>query len=208
MLELGTAAAAWTQPHLLSLESLSAEEINMILDTAETFKDATRRMAGTRFRRWPARRSRICFSRLPPAPAPASPWPPGGWGPTRSISRLGQQSVERGDVYRHGQEYRGHGGRRGGGAASHARHAATLGTESELLGHQRGRWPARASTQGLLDILTIRDHRGDLAGLTVALVGDIATAALPGRISGACKSSGPTSFCAGHARWFRGGGKN
>lgn len=29
-------------------------------------------------------------------------------------------------------------------------------------------------TQGLLDILTIREKRGDLAGLTVALVGDIA----------------------------------
>jgi aspartate carbamoyltransferase catalytic subunit len=29
-------------------------------------------------------------------------------------------------------------------------------------------------TQGLLDIMTIREHRGGLAGLTVALVGDIA----------------------------------
>ena len=37
-----------------------------------------------------------------------------------------------------------------------------------------GDGPHEHPTQGLLDILTIRQHRGDLAGLTVALVGDIA----------------------------------
>src|SRR5579871_6687541 len=39
--ELGTVPAAWTRRHLLDLESLSAEEINVILDTAVALKDAT-----------------------------------------------------------------------------------------------------------------------------------------------------------------------
>jgi aspartate carbamoyltransferase catalytic subunit len=37
-----------------------------------------------------------------------------------------------------------------------------------------GDGPHDHPTQGLLDILTIRQHRGSIAGLTVALVGDIA----------------------------------
>ena len=37
-----------------------------------------------------------------------------------------------------------------------------------------GDGPHEHPTQGLLDILTIRERRGSLAGLTVALVGDIA----------------------------------
>ncbi|MEC9001908.1 MAG: aspartate carbamoyltransferase catalytic subunit, partial [Planctomycetota bacterium] len=37
-----------------------------------------------------------------------------------------------------------------------------------------GDGPHEHPTQGLLDILTIQQHRGDLTGLTVALVGDIA----------------------------------
>ena len=37
-----------------------------------------------------------------------------------------------------------------------------------------GDGPHEHPTQGLLDMLTIREHRGEFAGLTVALVGDIA----------------------------------
>jgi aspartate carbamoyltransferase catalytic subunit len=37
-----------------------------------------------------------------------------------------------------------------------------------------GDGPHEHPTQGLLDIMTIYEHRGDVAGLTVALVGDIA----------------------------------
>ena len=40
-------------------------------------------------------------------------------------------------------------------------------------------------TQGLLDILSIRNRRGSIAGLTVALVGDIAHSRTARRISGA-----------------------
>ncbi len=41
VVDLGAVPAAWTRRHLLDLESLSAEEINIILDSAVTFKEAT-----------------------------------------------------------------------------------------------------------------------------------------------------------------------
>ena len=39
--EIGAVPAAWTRRHLLDVESLSAEEINIILDSAGMFKEAT-----------------------------------------------------------------------------------------------------------------------------------------------------------------------
>ena len=53
------------------------------------------------------------------------------------------------------------------GAAEFA--AARLGVPIVNAGDGRHEHP----TQGLLDMLTIRQHKGDLAGLTVAIVGDI-----------------------------------
>lgn len=39
--EFETLPAVWTRRHLLDLESLSAEELNCLLDTADRFKAAT-----------------------------------------------------------------------------------------------------------------------------------------------------------------------
>src|SRR5690349_9545717 len=39
--EIGTVPAAWTRRHLLDLESLTAEEIRIILDSAAAFKELT-----------------------------------------------------------------------------------------------------------------------------------------------------------------------
>ena len=39
--EFATIPATWTRRHLLDIESLSAEEIQLILDTAVQFKEAT-----------------------------------------------------------------------------------------------------------------------------------------------------------------------
>ena len=39
--EIGPIPAAWTRRHLLGLEDLSVEELNLILDAAEMFKEAT-----------------------------------------------------------------------------------------------------------------------------------------------------------------------
>src|SRR5688500_4708862 len=41
LVELGAVPDTWTRRHLLDLESLSAEELNIILDAAASFKDAT-----------------------------------------------------------------------------------------------------------------------------------------------------------------------
>ena len=41
IIDLGAVPAAWTRRHLLDVESLSAEEINIILDTRRAFKEAT-----------------------------------------------------------------------------------------------------------------------------------------------------------------------
>ena len=40
-LDFSTVPDTWTRRHLLGLEDLSAEEINLALDTAEAFKRAT-----------------------------------------------------------------------------------------------------------------------------------------------------------------------
>ena len=41
VIDIGTVPATWTRRHLLDLESLSAEELQTILDTAVMFKEAT-----------------------------------------------------------------------------------------------------------------------------------------------------------------------
>ena len=86
VIDIGTVPAAWTRRHLLDLESLSAEEITTILDTAVAFKEAT---AGCqqKFRLLVRQDLReFVLREFDPHRAPAFRWPPGGWGPTRSIS--------------------------------------------------------------------------------------------------------------------------
>ena len=39
--DFSTIPAVWTRPHLLDLESLSADELNCLLDAAMAFKAAT-----------------------------------------------------------------------------------------------------------------------------------------------------------------------
>ena len=39
--DVGTVPAAWTRTDLLDLECLSAEEISLVLDTADSLKEAT-----------------------------------------------------------------------------------------------------------------------------------------------------------------------
>jgi len=165
--------SAWTQRHLLDLESLSAEEITLILDTADHFKELTdgcRRKISVLvgctccnlfFEN--STRTRTSFS--------------------LAARRLGadtvefsssESSVSKGEsfidtaktleamnvdvmVVRH--------------ATPGAPHLLAQHLDCSVV--SAGDGPHEHPTQGLLDILTIRQHRGDLAGLTVALVGDI-----------------------------------
>lgn len=169
-----TVPASWTRRHLLSLESLSAEEIVTILDTAESFREATadRRqklslLAGTTLANLffeNSTRTRTSFS--------------------IAARRLGADTVDfspSGSSLAKGETF-----------IDTARNIEAMGVDCVVVRHRTpgtpqllaqnlqcsvinaGDGPHEHPTQALLDILTIRDHRRELSGLTVALVGDIA----------------------------------
>ena len=172
-LELGS-VGCWNKQHLLGLEELSAEEITLILDKAELFRKALD--AGER--RFPllvgktcvnlffedSTRTRTSFSlaarRLGADMVDFS-------AATSSLSK-GETVIDTAKnleamkvdvvIVRH----------------------RTPGTPHLLAQNLRcsvvnaGDGPHEHPTQGLLDIMTIRQRCGRIAGLTVALVGDIA----------------------------------
>ena len=176
VVELESVASGWTRRHLLDLESLSADEITTILDAAGRLKQPTgggksklpllagRTCANLFFEN--STRTRTSFSlaarRLG---ADTVDFSAGGSslskGETfidtaKNIEAMGVDAVV---IVRH----------------QHAGHAAPAGQEPRTARViNAGDGPHEHPTQGLLDILTIRERRGTLAGLTVALVGDIA----------------------------------
>ena len=164
----------WTRRHLLDLECLSAAELTALLDTALAFKQATSNcrekldvlrgttMANLFFEN--STRTRTSFS--------------------LAARRLGADTVEfsaSGSSLAKGETFI--------DTAKNieamnvdtivVRHA-TPGTPHLLSQHvgcsviNAGDGPHEHPTQGLLDIMTIREHRGEIEGLTIALVGDIA----------------------------------
>jgi aspartate carbamoyltransferase catalytic subunit len=172
--ELGTFPAAWTRQHLLSLEELSADEINLLLDTAVMFKEATgdcrqkvsalagKTCANLFFE--PSTRTRTSFA--------------------LAARRLGADTVDfssSGSSLSKGETF-----------IDTAKNIEAMGVDLVVVRHptpgtpqllaqnlecsvvNAGDGPHEHPTQGLLDILTIRERRGEIAGLTVALVGDIA----------------------------------
>lgn len=171
--DIGTIPAAWTQRHLLGLESLSAEELNIVLDAAEMFKDATdnctkkisvlggRTCANLFFEN--STRTRLSFS--------------------LAMRRLGGDTVD----FASGSSSLS----KGETIIDTAKNIEAMGIDIVVCRHRTPGTPHLLSqklragiinagdgahehpTQGLLDILTIRQKRGTIAGLTVALVGDI-----------------------------------
>jgi aspartate carbamoyltransferase catalytic subunit len=173
-LEFGTIPAAWTRRHLLDLESLSAEEITTILDTAVRLKGATggcqqklqllagRTVANLFFEN--STRTRTSFS--------------------LAARRLGADTIDfssSGSSLSKGETF-----------IDTGRNIEALGVDIVVVRHHTpgtpqllaqnlgcsvinaGDGPHEHPTQGLLDILSIRQRRGRIEGLTVALVGDIA----------------------------------
>jgi aspartate carbamoyltransferase catalytic subunit len=173
-LEFGTIPAAWTRRHLLDLESLSAEEITTILDTAVRLKGATggcqqklqllagRTVANLFFEN--STRTRTSFS--------------------LAARRLGADTIDfssAGSSLSKGETF-----------IDTGRNIEALGVDIVVVRHHTpgtpqllaqnlgcsvinaGDGPHEHPTQGLLDILSIRQRRGHIEGLTVALVGDIA----------------------------------
>jgi aspartate carbamoyltransferase catalytic subunit len=169
-----SAPTTWTRRHLLDLESLSAEELTLILDRATELKEATdgcrnklallvgRTVANLFFEN--STRTRTSFS--------------------LAARRLGADMVEftaSGSSLSKGETF-----------IDTAKNIEAMNVDVIVVRHHTpgtpfllaknvdcavvnaGDGPHEHPTQGLLDIMTIREFRGSLAGLTVALVGDIA----------------------------------
>ena len=69
-----TSSPTWTRPHLLTLESLSREEILTVLDTAEALKEVSTRS----IKKVPALRGKVVvnlFLKIPREREPVSAWP-------------------------------------------------------------------------------------------------------------------------------------
>lgn len=164
----------WQRRHLLDLESLSAQEITILLDVAQQLKEIT---GGCRHKKnflsgktcanlffENSTRTRNSFS--------------------LAAKRLGADTVEfssAGSSVAKGETF-----------VDTAKTIEAMGVDWVVTRHSTpgtphllarelgcsvinaGDGPHDHPTQGLLDILTIRQHRGEIAGLTVALVGDIA----------------------------------
>ena len=170
---LQSLAARWHRRHLLDLESLSAEEITLLLDAAEimidSYKHVGRKLSLLRGKTIAnlffenSTRTRNSFS--------------------LAAKRLGADTVEfssSGSSVAKGETY-----------IDTAKTIEALGVDAVVTRHRTpgtsnllathldcsvlnaGDGPHEHPTQGLLDILTIRQQRGSLEGLTVALVGDI-----------------------------------
>ncbi len=166
--------ANWTRRHLLDLESLTVEELTAILDTAATFKRATdgcrrklpllagKTTANLFFEN--STRTRTSFG--------------------LAARRLGADVVEftaSSSSLSKGETF-----------VDTAKNIESMNVDVMVMRHRTPGTPKLLAehvdcavvnagdgthehpTQGLLDIMTIRETRGDLNGLTVALVGDIA----------------------------------
>ncbi len=164
----------WTGRHLLDLESLSADEINAVLDTALALKDLTggcrrkiaaltgKTVANLFFEN--STRTRNSFS--------------------LAARRLGGDTVEFSSS--------GSSTAKGESLVDTAKTIEAMNVDAMVVRHSApgtphmlaenldccvinaGDGPHEHPTQGLLDIMTIRQFRGEIAGLTVAMVGDIA----------------------------------
>ncbi len=166
--------ASWTRRHLLDLESLSAEEILTILDSAVAFKRATEGFQ----RKLTVLQGKTC----------ANLFFENSTRTRNSFSlaarRLGADTVE--------FTSSGSSVSKGETIIDTARNIESMNVHTMVVRHSTPGTPHLLSqkvgssvinagdgahehpTQGLLDMLTIREHRGRFAGLTVALVGDIA----------------------------------
>jgi len=172
--DIDTFPDGWRHRHLLDLERLSPDEIRLLLDTAARFKQATdgcrRKIAvltgrtivnlffenSTRTRTSFSLAARRLGADVVDFTASSSSLSKGESfiDTARNLEAMGVDAV----VVRH----------------------ATPGTPHLLAQHldvgviNAGDGPHEHPTQGLLDIFSIREQRGDLAGATVGLVGDIA----------------------------------
>jgi aspartate carbamoyltransferase catalytic subunit len=172
--DLGPVPASWDRRHLLGLEELSGDEITLILDKAEIF----RRAAAAGERKIPLLTGKTCVNLF----FENSTRTRNSFG--LAARRLGADtldfaastsSLSKGETF-----------------IDTAKNIEAMGIDLVVVRHHApgtphllaqnlqcavvnaGDGPHEHPTQGLLDIMTIRQRKGRLAGLTVAMVGDIA----------------------------------
>lgn len=166
-------ATRWTRKHLLSLEELSAEEILFILDTASSFKEVSTRSV----KKVPALRGRVMVNAFfEDSTRTRTSF-------SLAASRLSADVIdfsEKGSSVSKGETL-----------IDTARNIEAMGVDIIVLRHKAagsaellsrtvkcsvvnaGDGAHEHPTQGLLDLYTMRERFGRIAGLRVAIVGDI-----------------------------------
>jgi len=168
-----TAKSPWTRKHLLTLESLSPAEINFLLDTADSFKEVSTRS----IKKVPALRGRVVVNAFfEDSTRTRTSF-------SLAASRLSADVIdfsEKGSSVSKGETL-----------IDTARNIEAMGIDVIVLRHpasgaaevlsrnvhcsvvNAGDGAHEHPTQGLLDLYTIRERFGKIAGLKVAIVGDI-----------------------------------
>ena len=165
---------AWTRADLLGLEHLSAEEITLVLDAAEQLKTMTAGCAQKIDLLRGATIANLFFENSPRTRTSFS----------LAARRLGADTIDfssSGSSLSKGETF-----------IDTAKNIEAMNVDSIVVRHRTPGTPHLLAqnvdccvinagdgahehpTQGLLDIMTIREQRGKIEGLTVALVGDIA----------------------------------
>ncbi|GIW99496.1 MAG: aspartate carbamoyltransferase [Pirellulaceae bacterium] len=167
-------AAAWRCRHLLDLESLEANELTTLLEAADLFAEHFRRRRGKLSLLAGRTVANLFFENSTRTRNSFSLAAKRLGADTIEFSSAGS-SVAKGETFIDTAKTI----EAMGVDAVVTRHS-TPGTSHLLARHLQcsvlnaGDGPHEHPTQGLLDILTIRQQRGRIEGLTVALVGDIA----------------------------------
>src|SRR6478609_1390194 len=164
----------WTRKHLLTLEELSGDEIRFILDTAHSFKEVSTRSV----KKVPALRGRVVVNAFFEDSTR-----------TRTSFALAAQRLSA-DVIDFSE--RTSSTNKGETLIDTARNIEAMGVDVIVVRHRAAgsaHYLARTvkcsvvnagdgahehPTQGLLDVYTMRERFGKIAGLKVAIVGDIA----------------------------------
>ena len=172
--DLGPVPSRWKRRHLLGLEELSAEEITLILDKAEVFRQAM----DASERRIPLLTGRTCVNLFfEDSTRTRNSF-------SLAARRLGAEALDFSTSTSSLSK--------GETVIDTAKNIEAMGVDAVVVRHRTpgtplllannlrcsvvnaGDGPHEHPTQGLLDILTIRQRKGRIEGLTVALVGDIA----------------------------------
>ncbi|HTW95072.1 MAG TPA: aspartate carbamoyltransferase catalytic subunit [Tepidisphaeraceae bacterium] len=163
----------WTRKHLLALEALSADEINFVLGTADSFKEVSTRS----IKKVPALRGRVVVNAFfEDSTRTRTSF-------SLAASRLSADVIdfsEKGSSVSKGETL-----------IDTARNIEAMGVDVIVIRHpaagaaellarsvncsvvNAGDGAHEHPTQGLLDVYTMRERFGKIAGLKVAIVGDI-----------------------------------